>query len=222
MSMVYLKVLRGLYNNMARVLYYFFFILWLCYLIVSSIFLFTQGFLLTRVVQNNNASCLPLNDVICTPILNFNIKNDSEESCSQGDKISTVLKNYETTTTTICLPARAKVVLLIVDALRYDFTIFNEKNKYPLPFQNKLPVIDKLCKKYPDYTRLYKFIADPPTTTMQRIKGLTTGSFPTFIDAGSNFATMEISEDNIIDQLFQHEKYQQFAHGDYTRSPNSM
>ena len=35
---------------------------------------------------------------------------------------------------------------------------------------------------------LLKFIADPPTTTLQRLKGLTTGSLPTFIDAGSNFA----------------------------------
>ncbi|XP_074042509.1 phosphatidylinositol glycan anchor biosynthesis class O isoform X2 [Leptinotarsa decemlineata] len=58
-----------------------------------------------------------------------------------------------------------------------------------------------LLKKFPNNTRLYKFVADPPTTTMQRLKALTTGSLPTFIDAGSNFATSEISEDNIIDQL---------------------
>ena len=44
-------------------------------------------------------------------------------------------------------------------------------------------------------------MADPPTTTMQRLKALTTGSLPTFIDAGSNFATNEINEDNIIDQV---------------------
>ncbi|KAL7017327.1 hypothetical protein ACKWTF_010317 [Chironomus riparius] len=46
-----------------------------------------------------------------------------------------------------------------------------------------------------------KFIADPPTTTLQRLKGITTGSLPTFIDMGSNFATPEINEDNIIDQM---------------------
>lgn len=50
-------------------------------------------------------------------------------------------------------------------------------------------------------TRLMKFVADPPTTTLQRLKGLTTGSLPTFIDMGSNFATPEINEDNIIDQI---------------------
>ena len=33
--------------------------------------------------------------------------------------------------------------------------------------------------------------------TMQRLKGLTTGSLPTFIDVGSNFGSTAISEDNI-------------------------
>lgn len=59
----------------------------------------------------------------------------------------------------------------------------------------------ELRKKYPDRTRLLKFFADPPTTTLQRLKGITTGSLPTFIDMGSNFATPEINEDNIIDQI---------------------
>lgn len=47
-----------------------------------------------------------------------------------------------------------------------------------------------------------KFLADPPTTTLQRLKGMTTGSLPTFIDMGSNFATPEINEDNVIDQIY--------------------
>lgn len=46
-----------------------------------------------------------------------------------------------------------------------------------------------------------KLVADAPTTTLQRLKGITTGSLPTFIDVGSNFATAEINEDNIIDQI---------------------
>lgn len=36
---------------------------------------------------------------------------------------------------------------------------------------------------------------------MQRLKGLTTGSLPTFIDVGSNFGSDEIAEDNLIQQL---------------------
>ena len=33
---------------------------------------------------------------------------------------------------------------------------------------------------------------------------LSTGSFPTFVDAGSNFASYEIREDNIISKLVEH------------------
>lgn len=70
-----------------------------------------------------------------------------------------------------------------------------------MPFQNKLPVFDRLLAEQPQHSRLMKFIADAPTTTLQRLKGITTGSLPTFIDIGSNFATPEINEDNIVDQV---------------------
>jgi len=36
---------------------------------------------------------------------------------------------------------------------------------------------------------------------MQRIKGMMTGSFPTFIDISNNFDSSEIFEDNLIDQI---------------------
>lgn len=36
---------------------------------------------------------------------------------------------------------------------------------------------------------------------MQRLKGITTGSLPTFIDVGSNFASDELKEDNILSQI---------------------
>jgi len=38
---------------------------------------------------------------------------------------------------------------------------------------------------------------------LQRLKGLTTGSLPTFIDAGNNFASDELIEDNIVNQMRQ-------------------
>jgi phosphatidylinositol glycan class O len=53
----------------------------------------------------------------------------------------------------------------------------------------------------PNNAFLLPFIADPPTTTLQRLKGLTTGTLPTFIDAGSNFAGTAIEEDNLLAQL---------------------
>eukprot|EP00644_Phytophthora_capsici_P004512 jgi/Phyca11/16294/fgenesh1_pg.PHYCAscaffold_19_\ len=47
-----------------------------------------------------------------------------------------------------------------------------------------------------------QFVADPPTMTMQRLKGLTTGSLPTFLDIKDNMAaSSHIVEDNLLRQL---------------------
>ncbi len=44
-------------------------------------------------------------------------------------------------------------------------------------------------------------MADPPTTTLQRLKGLTTGGLPTFVDVSSNFASSEVGEDTWVQQI---------------------
>ena len=76
-------------------------------------------------------------------------------------------------------PTFSKAVLLVIDALRFDFAQYNEslEDNLTLPYQNKLTVLHELTTKSPQNGRLYKFIADPPTTTMQRLKGLTTGTW---------------------------------------------
>lgn len=103
----------------------------------------------------------------------------------------------------LCLPPKSKVIIMVIDALKYDFGLWKENitEDKALPYENKLPIMHKLLNEQPDNTRMMRFLADPPTTTLQRLKGLTTGSLPTFIDIGSNFATPEINEDNIIDQI---------------------
>ncbi|RLV95788.1 GPI ethanolamine phosphate transferase 3 [Spathaspora sp. JA1] len=90
-----------------------------------------------------------------------------------------------------------KMVFLVIDALRFDFTIpVPESNQY---YHNNFPILYDLAQT--DSGVLLKFMADPPTTTLQRLKGLTTGSLPTFIDAGSNFNGDHIDEDNWLLQL---------------------
>lgn len=180
--------------KMQRKLKYFLTLLWFIYLIVTSILLFTKGFLLTRQVQTENSTCSYLNEIPCL--------SDEQDTCNLDNNIFNGIsfdKAHEQ-----CLKTNFKVILMIVDALRYDFTVFDEKNLDPLPYENRLPAIKTILDNHPNSSRLYKFIADPPTTTMQRLKALTTGSLPTFIDAGSNFATSEIDEDNIIDQVTFH------------------
>ncbi len=98
-----------------------------------------------------------------------------------------------------------KAVIILVDALRYDFTVpFRPQSgdEQPHHFHNALPVLYETAVQSPHNAFLRPFIADPPTTTLQRLKGLTTGSLPTLIDAGSNFAGTAIDEDNLIEQLF--------------------
>lgn len=101
----------------------------------------------------------------------------------------------------LCFERKSKVIILLIDALKYEFGVYDENVTSPLAYQNKLPIIKQLIQQHPDNTRLLKFLADPPTTTLQRLKGMTTGSLPTFIDMGSNFATPELNEDNVIDQI---------------------
>ncbi len=80
------------------------------------------------------------------------------------------------------VPLRYKrVVLVIIDALRHD-----------VARDHLLPVSPRLG--------LCRFRSDAPTTTSQRLKALTTGSLPTFIDISRNFASDEIGADNWLDQ----------------------
>ncbi|XP_017792375.1 PREDICTED: GPI ethanolamine phosphate transferase 3 [Habropoda laboriosa] len=153
---------------------------WMSYLMAAGLLVFTSGFLLNRVARLDRAEC------------NY---------CTNSDcNIPQLLQKPELAAAT-CIERKTRVVLLVVDALKYEFAYwYNDNSSTSSYYHNKLPIIHELLQSQPMNSRLYKFIADPPTTTMQRLKGLTTGSLPTFIDIGSNFASESINEDNIIDQ----------------------
>ena len=93
----------------------------------------------------------------------------------------------------------AKAVVVVIDALRYDFTVPNYGE--PRHWHNALTVFHDTALEEPHNAFLLPFIADPPTATLQRLKGLTTGTLPTFVDIGSNFAGTAIDEDNLVAQL---------------------
>lgn len=67
----------------------------------------------------------------------------------------------------------SKAIVIIIDALKYEFAVYNEslRPEAMKPFQNRLPVF-----RPEQGGRLFEFVADPPTTTMQRLKGLMTGA----------------------------------------------
>jgi predicted AlkP superfamily pyrophosphatase or phosphodiesterase len=105
-----------------------------------------------------------------------------------------------------------KAIVIVVDALRFDF-LTNSSNE--AHYLNKVPLIQHLYQTQPESSLLFQFRADPPTTTMQRVKGLMTGSLPTFIDAGSNFASSAVTEDQLLYHIRQ--KFQElYLFGDDT------
>ncbi|USP80746.1 uncharacterized protein yc1106_08020 [Curvularia clavata] len=163
---------------------------------ILGIYLFTSGFLLTRLVLDHKSECaLPPIDAA-----NSYTTGNAEKGCWHPKTFN-------------------KAVVIIVDALRYDFTVpfeaqFEPTNLAaaaanpseappvaPRHFHNAFPVLYETAMSQPQNAFLLPFIADPPTATMQRLKGLTTGTLPTFIDVGSNFAGQAILEDNLVAQL---------------------
>ncbi|XP_056402961.1 GPI ethanolamine phosphate transferase 3 isoform X2 [Hyla sarda] len=154
------------------------FLAWLSVSFYSGIWLFMSGFLLMRIEVSNQSQC--------------------SEPPSPAPHLQVGACWF---------PQRFdKAVIVIIDALKYDFAKYDPGNHNPKPYENKLGVIHHLTTSQPQHARLYPFRADPPTTTMQRIKGFTTGSLPTFVDVGSNFASYAIQEDNLIHQMVQNGK----------------
>eukprot|EP00211_Chloroparvula_japonica_P000772 CAMPEP_0119128030 /NCGR_PEP_ID=MMETSP1310-20130426/6341_1 /TAXON_ID=464262 /ORGANISM="Genus nov. species nov., Strain RCC2339" /LENGTH=1065 /DNA_ID=CAMNT_0007118327 /DNA_START=234 /DNA_END=3427 /DNA_ORIENTATION=- len=100
-------------------------------------------------------------------------------------------------------PAHAgprRAVLVLIDALRYDFLLYDNRTAAE-PYANGLPHVAELVAQRPSESFLFRFVADAPTTTMQRLKALTTGSLPTFVDVKDNLQSAEVTEDNLVDAL---------------------
>ncbi|KAI3780556.1 hypothetical protein L2E82_10540 [Cichorium intybus] len=152
-----------------------------------AILLFTSGFLLTRTELPHFSHC---SDV-------------SQSPCGIPDPLP---RRKHENITCWTKPAVDRLVIVVLDALRFDFvapsTFFEEKK----PWMDKLQVLHKLTSDPESAARIFKAIADPPTTSLQRLKGLTTGGLPTFIDIGNSFGAPAIVEDNLIHQLVENGK----------------
>lgn len=146
-----------------------------------AILLFTRGFLLTRSELSQYSQC---GDVLQSPC--FPPQQNGSACWTK--------------------PAVDRLVIIVLDALRFDFvapsTFFPEKK----PWMDKLQVLHEYASKNQSTAKIFKAIADPPTTSLQRLKGLTTGGLPTFIDVGNSFGAPAIVEDNLIHQMVQNGK----------------
>ncbi|EGN97727.1 hypothetical protein SERLA73DRAFT_56998 [Serpula lacrymans var. lacrymans S7.3] len=138
-------------------------LLWVLFVHLAGIYLFTKGFLLNRLSLSDSSIC-------------------SHDVCTS-------------------LATHKKAILLVIDALRFDF-ISNDPPHPASPYHHNILTLPReLTEQHPERSFIFNAYADPPTTTLQRIKGLTTGSLPTFVDIGSSFGGSAIEEDSLIHQL---------------------
>ncbi|XP_037117534.1 GPI ethanolamine phosphate transferase 2 isoform X1 [Syngnathus acus] len=86
-------------------------------------------------------------------------------------------------------PLFKRVVIMLVDALREDF-VFGANGRTYMPYTRHL--VER------GSTLSYVAKARIPTVTMPRIKALTTGSIPGFIDVVMNLNSPSLLEDNLI------------------------
>lgn len=160
-----------------------------------GLYLFTRGFLLTRAETSGTTNCTgPKPDGWQLP----RPQGSDERSLIRWDYL------LETEGECTLPPTFERSLILMIDALRYDFiakpqeaTDTWQPSRY---MHNHLRLPSELEHSQPDNALLALFVSDAPTTTLQRLKGLTTGSLPTFVDAGSNFGAEAIREDNWIAQ----------------------
>ncbi|KAF0976859.1 hypothetical protein FDP41_004154 [Naegleria fowleri] len=190
------------------------FLLAMIVMIVSAIYFFTfKGFLVSRMILPNSKyrNSLSRNDsfqkksitsdesIVERSISSSNHEDSSLSSfttLSKNDPSQTELSSKKNDPSQYSYSNRTymnesnpfNIIILLIDALRFDF-------------YDQLPFLSILKSKYPNHTRLFKFVADAPTTTSQRLKSLTTGSLPTFLEALYNFNSEQVIEDNLISQL---------------------
>ncbi|KAJ3128944.1 mannose-ethanolamine phosphotransferase gpi13 [Nowakowskiella sp. JEL0407] len=155
---------------------------------IVGTYLFASGFLLSRLE-------LPKFNTCENQTSRFSLDNLLKKKSLHQPKSQTC--SHET-------PRFKRAVLILIDALRYDFAKWDYKytNSTDTPnYINKLPILHEKLINSPGNALLFRARVDPPTTTLQRLKAITTGTLPTFVDAGSNFGGAVITEDNLLYQL---------------------
>lgn len=138
-------------------------LVWVFLVHLVGIYLFTRGFLLTRLSLPNLSTC-----------------SDSGRGVPATHK---------------------RAILLIIDSLRFDFITPNPPIPPSPAYHGVLTLPRELTLQNPRNSFIFNAYSDPPTATLQRIKGITTGSLPTFVDIGNNFGGSSIAEDSLLKQL---------------------
>lgn len=84
-----------------------------------------------------------------------------------------------------------RTILLVIDAMRTDF--IQNANNASMKHTNKQLDKRKAC--------LFNIQVESPTVTMPRIKAMTTGTVPNFIDVMLNLGSSELKADSLVHQM---------------------
>ncbi|RHY25640.1 hypothetical protein DYB32_008185 [Aphanomyces invadans] len=133
------------------------------------------------------------------------------------DAVSSDIQEHETQSSQPLPKAFDRLVLVVIDALRADMVLGNaaihRSHHYGEDLSMFMPFTAQLARQ--DGTVAYVAQAGVPTVTMPRLKALTTGKQPAFIDVLRNFNSKAVDDDNIM-QMFFHAGYRMVLYGDET------
>ena len=136
----------------------------------GGILYFNKCFFLTRVELKNKSSCDKVPSIKGNGDGNGRNRSKVQGECWHEQRFK-------------------RAIVIVIDALRYDFAAWDPDLENVQPFENKLVAIRDLLLSKPGNSLLVPFYADPPTTTMQRLKGMVTGGLPTFMEIKDDVAS---------------------------------
>lgn len=134
------------------------------------------------------------------PLVNY------DNAKATQDNIPKSIENVRIKRDALYQPMVKKLIIMIIDALRWDF-ITGSIGKIAMPVTNNL--IENSSAS------LLKTKVHSPTVTMPRIKAITTGMVPSFIDVALNFGSKPVTGDSIFFQAKQ-AGYKSIFYGDDT------
>ncbi|XP_078036093.1 phosphatidylinositol glycan anchor biosynthesis class G [Augochlora pura] len=135
----------------------------------------------------------------------FPLTNYSNTIATDND-IPKFVENVRVKVDTLYQPMVKRMVIMVIDALRWDF-ITGSVGKVAMPITSSLIANSSAC--------LFQTKVHLPTVTMPRIKAITTGIVPSFIDVVLNFGSKPVAGDNVLFQAKTH-GYESVFYGDET------
>ncbi|XP_076172790.1 phosphatidylinositol glycan anchor biosynthesis class G isoform X2 [Ptiloglossa arizonensis] len=132
------------------------------------------------------------------PLINY------DNTIATENNIPKFVENVRVKIDTLYQPMVTKLIIMVIDALRWDF-ITGSIGKVAMPVTSSLIANSSGC--------LFQAKVEQPTVTMPRIKAITTGTIPSFIDIALNFGNESVTCDNVLLQAKRY-GYKSIFYGD--------